>query len=208
MELIRFNPTFTELLALTRYEGPTFIDFECCGFYECTNILVRTHDFEIQFIIDSSKMPRSVCKTSHGRQKVKLVINGIEESIPIYMLEEICECDFGSKSIDELDKDYISDEVEKAINDESPVRLYLKFHHNEDYDAYDNERIVWCDIHNLKTSQTIVKNCENCKLVRYTTEMAIDLISPYMEEYEDKTNIITRMLDEYFPKPSMTKAAR
>ena len=218
MELIRFNPTFVELFALANDEGPTCINSEYCGSGQSAYVLFRTYDFIIELQTGVETVPGYCYDKKCKHVMMDLMIDDVIGSFPSCVLEEL-------SNFNSIDKDVIVKKIKEIVRD-SFIILRLAFRRTvEDqdeleykdgnwYDFEDEDDIqanvctIWCDMHNATTSWDIVKTCENCKKVEYTTEMAIELIRPYMEAYEDETNILTRMFDEYFPKPIMTKAAR
>ena len=224
MELIEFKPTFSELLKLAYGEGPTCVDSEYRGSGQSVFVLIRTHDFEIQLSTGTETIDDLKCYCEGKCAKptmIELMIDGVKEEYSACALSGLY--GFVWLKPGECDKDKLVKAIKEAM-DESWVNLYIAFRRdgehpdkqyktmdygwNDDDNDEEEYRTILCDLHNDKTPHKTVVKCKKCKSVHYTEEMAIELIRPYMEKYVDETDIITRMLEEYFPKPIITKAAR
>lgn len=210
MIIVEFNPTLSELIKLHDGVGVTCISDTYCGSDTTEYVLVRTPEFEIQLCTFIEPICTVLdgwdCEDSCDHEKVEITLFGITEKHPQCIIDAILE-DYEHLYEQHAEKgtpSYIIEVLEKFVTD-NVIRLVLAFRDEDEYcdDHDDNAQYVQCS-----NCLAYDENCDNCTEIRYTKEMAMELVKPYMEQYIDETGIISRMVEEYFTKPPMTKAAR
>jgi len=197
VRIVKFNPTLSQLITLT-YGYITYIDSELCDGGIIEYVIARTSEFELLISVQDIRYFTEREPWSDDKYYTKeFIINGKPERVQHWLLNDIVNAymstPWGVRSLDTRTTEDINNAVNELIKNH-PVKLVIRF--INDKDICDREKCYnyYMD-HMYVPGNSTDDICPEFEIAR-----------TFMEKYNDP--YLNSMIEEYFPKPIITKAAR